>query len=74
MLLLLTSTAGGGGGWTPPVAFKDCTTVYSAYLATLRAANPGKDLTTIMVGDHATVRSTVGAEDDENTLYDSYLS
>ena len=67
-------------GATPPVggnpkAFEDVTTVYVAHLAALRAANSGKDLTTLTTKDLVTIRNaaSAGNKDDVNTAIPEYL-
>lgn len=54
----------------------DTTTVFAGYLKTLRAANPGKDLNTILKVDKPIVQASVDAvsvETDLNTTYARYL-
>jgi hypothetical protein len=53
----------------------DLTFLFADYLADLRAANPGKDLTTLLAQALATVRAARSDElDDANTMYGKYLS
>jgi hypothetical protein len=52
-------------------------TEFAAYLVALRTASPGKDLTTLVVKNLATVRAGVAASaqlDDANTMYKVYLT
>lgn len=54
----------------------DTTTVFAGYLKTLRAASPGKDITTLVKKDQAAVQASVDAvsvENDLNTTYARYL-
>lgn len=77
MTLLLLANLGfaGGDGLTAPIAFGDLTTLFTAYVQTLRNANPTKvDSDTLIAKDLATVRSGNPNLDDANTLYAYYLS
>ena len=54
----------------------DTTTVFAKYLVTLRGANAGKDLATIVIKDQPVVQAAVNAisvETDLNTTYARYL-
>ena len=54
----------------------DTTTVFAKYLVTLRAANAGKDLTTIVIKDQPVMIAAVNlisVENDLNTFYARYL-
>lgn len=58
-----------------PKAFVDLTSFYTAHLAVLRAANPGKDLTTLATKEFPTIRTAVSAgnKDDLNTAIAEWL-
>jgi hypothetical protein len=75
MLLLIVGQQGASPSVGNPKAFEDVTTVYAARLAALRAANPGKDLTTLATKDHATIRTAAasGNKDDLNTAIAEYI-
>lgn len=69
MILLVVNQQGAGPFVGNVKAFQDVTTAYIAHLAALRAANPGKDMTTIATKDFVTIRAAVTADnrDDLNT-------
>ena len=74
MILLLAEQGVGGGPVGNPKAFDDLTTHYVAHLATLRAANPGKDLTTLASKDLVTIHAaSVNNLDDLNTAIAEYI-
>ena len=74
MLLLLFSVQGGGPAGGNPKAFEDLTTVYTAHVAVLHAANPTQDLTSLASKDLATVRAaSVSNTDDLNNALAEYL-
>jgi hypothetical protein len=65
----------GAAGIGDPENLGDLTFLFADYLADLRAANPGKDLTTLLAQALATVRAARSDElDDANTMYGKYLS
>ena len=58
-----------------PATFGDATTLFTAYLAALRAANSGKDITTLVAKDVSNIRAAQDDElDDANTMYTKHLS
>jgi hypothetical protein len=72
MILLLAAQGAGGSG--NPLAFNDLTTAYVAHLITLRAANPGVDLTTLASKDLVTIHAaSVDNLDDLNTATAEYI-
>lgn len=65
------ASPGSGGN---AKAFQDVTTVYVAHLATLRAANPGKDLTTLAGKDLVTIHAASANNlDDLDSAIAEYL-
>jgi hypothetical protein len=69
MLLLIANQQGASPSVGNPKAFEDVTTALIAHLAALRAANSGKDLSTLATKDFVTMRAAVSAgnRDDLNT-------
>jgi hypothetical protein len=65
----------GEAGEGNPENLGDATTLFTAYLAALRAASPGKDITTLVANDVSTIRTAQSDElDDYNTMYTKHLS
>ncbi len=74
MILLFINQQGAVATGGNPKAFSDLNTVYVAHLAALRAANPGKDLSTLAAKDFVTIHAaSVNNLDDLNTATAEYL-